>query len=183
MQALPFSLQPKDVIGPAVSFIAMLVSFTAAAISVYYYQKNYALSKQNSDRSLYMDGQKFLIEICKQLTAEPLLWCLYDGNVVQLNLRRTFSKELKEPKFRGKLLAFAHLHLNMFEIVLAEAPEPQASDPNNHTNVWLRYLDDTLTRSSLIRKVLEEPASGKIWSAVLLDQYGKWKAAHPTAEA
>jgi hypothetical protein len=190
MQALPFSLQPKDVIGPAVSLIAMLVSFTAAAISVYFYQKNYALSKQNyalskqnSDRSLYMDGQKFLIEICKQLTAEPLLWCLYDGDVAQLKLRATFSEELKEPKFQGKLLAFAHLHLNMFEIVLAEAPEPQASDPNNHTNVWLRYLDDTLTRSSLIRKVLEEPASANIWSAVLLGLYGKWKDAHKPAEA
>jgi len=183
MQALPFSLQPKDILGPAVSFIAMLISFTAAAISVYYYQKNYALSKQNSDRSLYMDGQKFLIEICKQLTAEPLLWCVYDNDVGRLSLRARFSAELEELKFQGKLLAFAHLHLNMFEIVLAEAPEPKESDPNNHTNVWLRYLDDTLTRSSLIRKVLEEPESANIWSAVLLDHYGKWRDAHKTAKA
>ena len=183
MQSLPFSLQPKDVIGPIISFIAMLVSFTAAGISFFYYRKNYALSKQNADRAIYMDGQKFLIEVCKQLTAEPLLWCLYDGDVAQLSLRTNFSKELEEPKFQAKLLAFAHLHLNMFEIVVAEAPDPQASDPNNHTNVWLRYLDDTLTRSSLIRKVLEEPESGKIWSAVLLDQYGKWKDAHKELSA
>jgi hypothetical protein len=37
--------------------------------------------------------------------------------------------ELLEPKFQAKLLAFAHLHLNMFEIVLAEAPNPEASNP------------------------------------------------------
>lgn len=66
----------------------------------------------------------------------------------------------------------------MFEIVLAEAPDPEESDPNNHTNVWLRYLDDTFTRSSLIRKVLEEPASKKIWSAVLIEQCGLWKDVH-----
>lgn len=100
MQALPFSLQPKDIIGPAISFAAMLISFGAAGVSVYYYRKNYALSKQNADRSLFMDGQKFLIEICKQLTAEPLLWCLYDGDVVQLNLREKFAKELDDLKFR-----------------------------------------------------------------------------------
>jgi hypothetical protein len=182
MQALPLSLQPKDIIGPAVSFIAMLISFAGAGVSFFYYRKNYILSKQNADRSIFMDGQKFLIEICKQLTAEPLLWCLYDGDVAQLNLRGTFSKELEELKCQAKLLAFAHLHLNMFEIVLAEAPDPQESDPNNHTNVWLRYLDDTFTRSSLVRKVLEEPESKKIWSAVLLDQYRKWKEEHkPTA--
>jgi hypothetical protein len=69
-----------------------------------------------------MDGQKFLIEICKQLTAEPLLWCVYDGDVTHKHLRQQFAKDVEDPKFQGKLLAFAHLHLNMFEIVLAEAP-------------------------------------------------------------
>jgi len=177
MQAMPFSLQPKDIIGPAVSFLAMLVSLASAGVSLFYYRRNYALSKQNADRSVYMDGQKFLIEICKQLTSEPLLWCIYDGH----SLHQQCSADVLEPKFQAKLLAFAHLHLNMFEIVLAEAPDPEASDPNNHTNVWLRYLDDTLTRSSLIRKVLDEPESGKIWSAVLLEEYGKWKDAHRTA--
>ena len=79
-----------------------------------------------------------------------------------------------EPKFQAKLLAFAHLHLNMFEIVFAEAPRADPSDPDNHTNVWNRYLEDTLARSSLIRKVLDEPESGKIWSPVLLGKYHKW---------
>src|SRR5215472_8128738 len=170
MQELPLSLQPKDVIGPTVAFFAMLVSLASAGVSLFYYRKNYALSRQNADRSVYMDGQKFLIEICKQLTSEPLLWCIYDENA----LRKQFNAEVIEPKFHAKLLAFAHLHLNMFEIVLAEAPAAEECDPNNHTNVWNRYLDDTLTRSSLIRKVLDEPESGKIWSPKLLEKYQKW---------
>ncbi|HEX3875386.1 MAG TPA: hypothetical protein VHW24_00260 [Bryobacteraceae bacterium] len=175
MQVLPFSLQPKDVIGPVISFVAMLVSFTGAAVSFFYYKKNYALSKQNADRSIYMDGQKFLIEICKQLTAEPLLWCVYDDNA----LHAQFSKEVSDVKFKAKLLAFGHLHLNMFEIVLAEAPNPEAGKPGNHSTVWVNYFQDTMSRSHLIRKILQEPESGKIWSPVLLDQYAKWKDLHP----
>jgi hypothetical protein len=83
-----------------------------------------------------------------------------------------------EPKFQAKSLAFAHLHLNMFEIVFAEAPAAEECDPNNHTNVWNRYLDDTLARSSLIRKVLDEPESAKIWGPRLLEKYQEWTDAH-----
>ena len=73
MQRL-LSFQLKDFVGPA-------ISLAGATISFFYYRKNYTLSKHNADRAAYMDGQRFVIEICKQLTAEPLLWCLYDGDV------------------------------------------------------------------------------------------------------
>jgi hypothetical protein len=162
-----------NILGPVISGLAALISF-------FYYRKNYDLSKQNADRAIYMDGQKFLIEICKHLTAEPLLWCVYDGDVGQQQLRQQFSKDIEEPKFQAKLLAFAHLHLNMFEIVLAEAPNPNASDPKNQSNVWVDYFHDTLTRSSLIRKVLDEPESRKIWNKVLLGLYTQWKEEHKT---
>ena len=76
---------------------------------------------------------------------------------------------------KAKLEAFAHLHLNMFEIVLAEAPNPGSGERQNQSNVWISYFQDTLRRCSLIRKVLEEPASNRIWSRVLLEQYSDWK--------
>lgn len=159
--ALP-SIQLKDLIGSVISLVS-------AEISFFYYRKNYALSRHNADRAIYMDGQKFAIGICKQLTAEPLLWCISDGDVMQQTLQQQFGKEVEDPKFQARLLGFAHLHLNMFEIVLAEPPNPNPSEPDSQSNVWLSYFYDTLTRSSPIRKVLEEPESGKIWSPVLLE--------------
>lgn len=66
-----FSLETKDVVGP-------LVSIGAAALSAFLFWKNYTLTRRNSDRAIYIEGQKFLLEICKQLMADPSLWCIYD---------------------------------------------------------------------------------------------------------
>jgi hypothetical protein len=63
---LPFGLQLKDVIGPIVAIIA-------AAFAWFSYWRNIRLAKRNANRSIYVDGQKFLIDVCKQLVAEPVL--------------------------------------------------------------------------------------------------------------
>lgn len=68
---LPYGLQPKDVIGP-------IVSIAAALVSIAFAWKNVLLAQRNVNRSLYVDGHKFLIDLCKQLVAEPVLWCIYD---------------------------------------------------------------------------------------------------------
>ena len=62
----------------------------------------------------------------------------------------------------------------MFEIIVNEVPKPSAWR-RNASNVWYDYLDDTLTRSRMIRDILEEPASKKIWSDALNKEYGRWK--------
>jgi hypothetical protein len=127
-----------------------------------------------------MEGQKFLIEICKQLTAEPLLWCVYDDDVGQQQLRQRFSEELEDPKLQAKLLAFAHLHLNMFEIVLVEAPSPTPFGQKKQFKMWVNYFHDTLARSRLIRRVLDEPESKLIWNEKLLKLYKAWTEEHKT---
>jgi hypothetical protein len=70
---LPFGLQSRDLPGAVVSAVAALLSAAFA-------WKSAQATKANANRSIYVDGQKFLIEVCKQLVAEPVLWCLYDDN-------------------------------------------------------------------------------------------------------
>jgi hypothetical protein len=161
----------KDVGGP-------LVSTAAALLSIYFFIRTNRLSGRMADRSIYVDVQKFLIEICQQLIAEPLLWCIYDDRIQEDD-----RIELGKGSLKRKLEAFAHLHLNMFEIVLAEAPNPLGGNNENQSNVWISYFHDTLQRCSLIREVLEEPASSKIWNRVLLEQYGDWKRSVPSASS
>jgi hypothetical protein len=169
---MPFGLQAKDIISPAISFLGALLSWL-------FLRRNYSLSRMNADRSIYVDGQKFLMEICKQLISEPLLWTVYDERVFE----GEDGEQVKTPKFQAKLRAFAHLHLNMFEIVLQEAPNPKEGDSENLSNMWTNYFEDTLNRSTLIRNVLEEPATRTIWSRVILQKYRQWKETRPAARA
>ena len=99
-----FSLETKDVVGP-------LVSIGAAALSAFLFWKNYTLTRRNSDRAIYIEGQKFLLEICKQLMADPSLWCIYDEWCIydDEELQKDSSVNEATPLFRAKIRAFAHL--------------------------------------------------------------------------
>ena len=164
---MPGSLALKDVLGP-------IVSIAAACLSAVFFWLNYQTTKRNADRSIYVDSQKFVIEICKQLISEPLLWSLYDDSPLKMGQ----SPQAENLLFQQKLRAFAHLHLNMFEIVVNEVPKPGFGRKKNPSNVWFNYFHDTLNRSQLVRDVLEEPESSQIWSPVLLKEYLKWKVQH-----
>ncbi len=182
---LPYGLEPKDVIGPIVSVAAAAVSVVAlffawkntqmAKTNVELAKRNTELARSNADRSIYVDGQKFLIEVCKQLVSEPVLWCLYDDEP----LRKNSIYHANDPIQHAKLRAFAHLHLNMFEIIVNEVPKPAVRN-RTASNVWYDYLEDTLTRSRMIRNILDEPASKQIWSQALHHEYDFWKHKHRT---
>jgi hypothetical protein len=161
---MPFSLTAKDVVGPIVSIIAAIVSGV-------FWWKNFQASKRIANRSIYVDGQKFLIEICKQLMDDPTLWCIYGNPATPDEKMPSFNPV----SFPGKLRAFAHLHLNMFEIILNEVPPPGTGNKRNASNVWFDYLDDTLTRSKVIRDVLDEEGSQRIWSEELRNAYLEWQ--------
>jgi hypothetical protein len=161
---LPYGLATKDVVGPIVSAVGAVVSVVFACWNV-------QMAKRNANRSIYVDGQKFLIEVCKLLVAEPMLWCLYDDELLR-NEESVYHPN--DPLQRAKLRAFAHLHLNMFEIIVNEVPK-RAVWTRNASNVWYDYLNDTLTRSRMIRDILDEPASKIIWSDALNKVYEGWK--------
>jgi hypothetical protein len=152
------------------SFAAPIVSAIAAFLSFVYFVRTSKLSRLMADRSIYVEGQKFVIEICKQLISEPLLWCIYDDYI-----KEDDRPEIKNTPFERKMKAFAHLHLNMFEIVLAEAPNSGSGERQNQSNVWIRYFHDTLRRCSIVRDVLEDETSKDIWNPVLIEMYGDWK--------
>ncbi len=162
---LPFGLQSRDLPGAVVSAVAALLSGAFA-------WKSAQATKANANRSIYVDGQKFLIEVCKQLVAEPVLWCLYDDNP----LRNEAIYTPTDPLQQAKLRAFAHLHLNMFEIIVNEVPRPSRWKwRRNASNVWYDYLHDTFDRSTTTREILDEPIAEKIWSNALHKEYGRWK--------
>ena len=92
-------------------------------------------------------------------------------------LRKEKIYDINDPVQRAKLRAFAHLHLNMFEIIVNEVPKPAVFGKKPASKVWYDYLDDTFTRSRMIREILEEPASKTIWSEALHNEYERWKDA------
>jgi hypothetical protein len=162
---LPYGLTAKDLPGAIVSAIAALLSAAFA-------WKSAQAAKAAANRSIYVDGQKFLIEVCKQLVAEPVLWCLYDDSP----LRNEAIYDANDPLQQAKLRAFAYLHLNMFEIIVNEVPKPSRWKwRRNASNVWYDYLHDTLDRSTMTRGILDEPTAEKIWSKALHKEYGRWK--------
>jgi hypothetical protein len=154
---MSFALQLRDVLGP-------LISVGAAGLSWFFFWKT-------AIRATYFEGQWFLIEICKQLVADPDLWCLFDDHP----LVAWRADRLKEPLLQAKIEAFAHLHLNMFEIILKEAPNPGRPGKENLSNVWVNYFEDTLARSRRVREILDAPESGRIWSEALREKYDDWK--------
>jgi hypothetical protein len=118
---MPDNLALKDVLGP-------IISIAAACLSAFLFWLSYQKTTRDADRSIYVDGQKFVIEICKQLISEPLLWCLYDDSP----LKTEKAAEIEDLLFQQKLRAFAHLHLNMFEIVVNEVPKPGSAGRKTH---------------------------------------------------
>ena len=157
----------KDVIGP-------IVSIGAAGLSALFFWKNYKLTRSISDRAIYLEGQKFLMEVCKQLISDPSLWSIYDDE----DLQKDASVNEASPLFQAKIKAFAHFHLNMFEIILSEMP-PVRTD-SSLSVVWFRYFEYTMGNSKAIRDVLEEKDSSRIWSQRILNEYAVWKADHAT---
>jgi hypothetical protein len=155
----------KDTAGP-------IVSMFAAAISILFFVLSFRLSKRMANRALNLEAHKMLIDIDRQLIADPRLWAFYDDHPVSKD------QELNESslQFRAKLEAFAYLQLNMFEIILLEIPEPAEGMDRNHSNVWCDFFFDTISRSSLARSILDRPNSGKIYNIVLLALYDQWKS-------
>jgi hypothetical protein len=155
----------KDIAAP-------LVSMFAAAISILFFVLSFRLSRRMADRSLNLEAHKMLLDLNRQLIADPRLWVFYDDHPL------CNDRELndKSPLFRAKLEAFAYLQLNMFEIVVLEVPEPSTGEDRNPSNVWCDFFFDTLARSSVMRSILDRPNSAKIYNTVLLMLYDQWKS-------
>jgi hypothetical protein len=154
----------KDMVGP-------LVSLIAAALSILFFVFSFRLSKRTSDRSLNLEAQKMLLELNRQLIADPQLWSIYDDHPI----RAAPEFDASSQQFQGKLEAFAYLYLNMFEIVLFEARESSKRGERDPPSLWLKFFHFTVARSSIVRTILEGPDSNQLYNPVLLAHYEQWK--------
>ena len=77
--------------------------------------------------------------------------------------------------FQAKLEAFAYLILNMFEVVLAEAPTPERKGRRTESAVWVDFFKHAISKSSIVRGILEIPHSMQVYSHVLTDLYADWQ--------
>jgi hypothetical protein len=130
-----------------------------------------------ADRSLNLEAQKMLLEINRQLIADPWLWSIYDEHAVRADA--DFSAKCAESRlFHAKLEAFAYLCLNAFEVILAEA-----RGRRNESNIWADFFRDSVARSTVVRSILERPDASRIWSPILIERYEEWKSSTASAGA
>lgn len=131
--------------------------------------------KQAGDPVAVPEGQKFVLEIDRQLLSDPHLWGLFDGDDQALpdpDPNFSFAGQL----FQAKLRAFAYLHLNMFEVILTEASEPSTRG-RAMSRVWLAYFRDTVSRSGIVRRILDQ--NPQLWNPALIKLYKEWKKTQP----
>jgi len=158
----------KDYVGP-------LISVLAAVLSVVCFWLSFKLSRRMADRSLNLEAQKMLLEINRQLIADPWLWSIYDEHAVRTDA--DFGPKCAESAlFHAKLEAFAYLCLNAFEVILAEAPKPARRGHRNESNIWADFFRDSVARSSVVRSILERSDASRIWSPILIECYQEWRS-------
>src|ERR1035437_10696549 len=120
----------------AVSAVAVLLSFL-------FYWRNRTLTQALSDRSVRMEAQKLLLEFNKQLIADPNMWWIFDNE-------QDSAEKVTERSCQLKLRALGNLVLNMFDLTLSEIPK------GPERTAWLNYFKDSVTRSTILRQILEE---------------------------
>jgi hypothetical protein len=153
-------------------FVGPLVSMLAAAISAVFFVLSFRLSRKMADRSEHMEAQKLLLEVNRQLIADPRLWGLYDDHPV----RKDGSFDLDSPLFVAKLEAFAYFKLNMFEIILVHAETTRSKRKRAASNSWHDFYIYSIAHSSMTRSILDRPDSVHVYNPVLMKLYTDWKS-------
>ena len=129
------------------------------------------MSRKHSDRSVAVEGHKLLAEVNKQLLADPRLWALQDDHPVITVLK----SEMTDPIIIAKLESFAYLILNIFEILLVVRPGAMNKREKAEYDTWRFFFHDTVAKSSIIRRLLEDPAVRRLYGSVLLAEYQQVK--------
>ena len=124
-----------------------------------------------TDRSLNLEAQKMLLEVDRQLIADPLLWAIYDDHPV----RTAPSFDDKSHIFRAKLEGLGYLMLNMFEVVLFELSEKRTRENREGTRVWNQFFHHTVEHSSVVRSILDRPDSAQLFHSTMVSRYRDWK--------
>lgn len=157
---------------------AALVTLTGLAFTVFYYYLTLELNKRIADRTVIVEAQKLLLEINKALVTDPRLFSIYkEGDELRVLIAECTPGEnsdlsiggLPISDLPGKLVAFALMLINVFEIVFAQLPKGA-----EYLN-WQEYFEDSLNRCPVICDLLELTGADKIYHPNLMDAFRLWK--------
>ena len=153
-------------------YLPATVSFLSAVLSFIFFLRNFRLSRKLSDRSITIEGHKLLLDIDKQLIADPRLWGLQDDHP----LAQTLKKDPADPLLAGELEAFAYMVLNSFEILLAVPPGARDKQGEAEYETWRQFVHGTLKTSAALREILRNPAVRSLYGPELRSEYDRVRA-------
>lgn len=155
-------MQSKDVLTLAISLIALAVSLWSARRG---WEYNLA-SLRRTARSGYMTA---LLDIDKQLVANPQLWQVYGISVPCASPLDAVVPEHEA----GRRLAFIWYHFNLYELVFSEfhANRVVALDRDERLfwESWDGYIRSFLTQSAEARALVASNDSMKLLSRDFVD--------------
>ena len=151
----------------------VVISLVAAILSGWFAFLSYKQAQKISDRGLNVEGTKMLLDIDKCLMDDPRLWACLDDHPVRNT--EEFRDAENTPIFKAKLDAFAHFVLNTFEIVLSETRVPKDCADPHLSQLWGNFFTDTISKSTILRTILDCDESLKIVHPNLIELYSEWK--------
>ena len=138
-------------------------------------------ARAGNNRNLIVQGQTLLSDVNKMLMTDPLLWTILDAHPLACD--PTLQDRRTSPEFKAKLQAFVDIVANMFDMMLAELPDPRAeeitatpdADSWSASGVWLRFFESMLDQSSSLRNQLERSESRLLFQPAIKNAYAAWR--------
>lgn len=158
--------------------LGVVVSLVAAILSGWFAFLSYRQTQKISDRGLNVEGTKMLLDIDRCLMDDPRLWACLDDHPVRNT--EEFRDAENTPIFKAKLDAFAHFVLNTFEIVLSETRRPNDCADQYLSKVWRNFFTDTISKSTILRTILDRDESLRILHPNMIELYRDWKGSTQT---
>ena len=156
--------------------LGSIASIGAAALSGYFAYLSYRQARKVSDRGINVEGTRMLLEIDRCLIEDPKLWACIDDHPVRN--AEEFKNVKNAPIFQAKLEAFSYLIINTFEMVLAETLNARDCADRNTSQLWKNFFTDTISKSTLMRNILEREEAAATLHPNLLALYKNWSESH-----
>ena len=140
----------------AISITLSLVSLGIASFAAW---RAYQLAHTQLRLANRNEFQRMLIDLDKELIANPRLWAVYDSNPMP-------NERIEDPVEQARVEAFAYMHLNVFELVYSFF-----NDPGDLTRVergawqqWDAHLRVFLKGSSLAQTLMHSPDVAEMYA-------------------
>lgn len=148
-------MQSKDVLTLGISLVALVVSLWSA-------QRGWSYNLANLRRTARAGYMTALLEIDKQLVANPQLWQVYGVEVPP----QVQSGAVAVEHEAGRRLAFIWYHFNLYELVFSEFHANRVvsldRDERMFWDSWDRYVRSFLAKSAEARALVASDDSMRL---------------------